>query len=51
MKTLKHSHDIFLCEYACGLYAVERINKSIGNTLYTGSMQECESYYNNLIGE
>jgi hypothetical protein len=40
--------DIYLCQYACGMWTVDKSNKAIGMTLFTGSEQECRDYFNNL---
>jgi len=49
VKILSNKGDLYFCEYECGLYTVDKSNKSIGMTLKASfDKAEVENYYNSL---
>lgn len=41
--------DVFLCYYACGLYTVDRCNKSVGMTIKASfNGDEAKSFFDEL---
>lgn len=43
---LDQKNDIYLCKYVCGLFTVDKSNKSVGRTIFTGTESECRTFFN-----